>query len=228
MIPGPLSCARIMIPTRLPRRASASSISPSVAYSRMLRASSEIAVAITVWSLREKPRPAASSRPRWRADTMSAADAIRTTISPADSARGCRSLAMRTGGLRLPVEISQPLLEVEGRGDVAEGQAELDHREGDLRLDPHDDRLRSPQADHVGDGAQGPDREGVHDVEHGDVHDRGARAELAHLLRQVVAELQQVLVREGGLDRGDQVVALFEDRDAHAGTSWAAPCPRPS
>ena len=42
------------------------------------------------------------------------------------------------------------------------------------------------QADHVGDGAQGAHREGVHHVEHRHVDDRAPRAELADLLDEVV------------------------------------------
>src|SRR5438034_930228 len=53
-------------------------ISPRFAYIRMLRATSEMAAAMTVWSPVENPAPAASSRPCWRACTTSTSDAIST------------------------------------------------------------------------------------------------------------------------------------------------------
>ena len=39
--------------------------------------------------------------------------------------------------------------------------------------------------------------------------------EAVALLRQIVPELQQVVVGQGRLDRGDQIIALFENRNSH-------------
>src|SRR5262245_12680229 len=226
-MPGPLSHATTHTPRRPPFWHRESRISPPPAYSRMLRATSEIAVAITVRSPEEKPSLEASVRPSWRALTMSAAEPMGTTRSGA-------SLAM--GDLSRPgVEVRESLLEVEGGRHVLQGQAELHHREGHLGLDADDDRLRSPELDHVGDRAQGAHREGVHHVEHRDVDDRALGAVLPDLLHQVVAQLEEILVGERRLDRGDQVIALLQDGNAHGalplvewallGRLWGRPLP---
>src|SRR5262245_366727 len=199
-------------------------ISPCPAYSTMLRATSEIAVAMTVRSLGEKPNLDASERPSCRAVTMSAADPMETSLS-------AESLGM-PGGARSDgcaggcVEVGEPLLEVERGCHVLEGEPELDHGEGYLGLDAHDDRLRAPQLDHVRDRPQRADGEGVHHVEDGDVHDGALRAVLPDLLHEVVAELEQILVGERRLDRRDQVVALLEDGNAHRSprlVRWTGP-----
>src|SRR5262245_32751613 len=219
-MPGPLSKATTQTPMRPARWHRLRRISPCPAYSTMLRATSEIAVAMTVRSLDEKPNLDASERPSWRAVTMSDADPMETSLS-------AESLGMP--GMPGPVgrvEIGEPLLEVERGRHVLEGEAELDHGEGHLGLDAHDDRLRAPQLDHVRDRPQRPDGEGVHHVEDGDVHDGALRAVLPDLLHEVVAQLEQVLVGERRLDRRDQVVALLEDRNAHRSprlVRWTAP-----
>src|SRR2546426_8997119 len=117
----------------MPGRPSASSwlstISPLIAYSMMLRASSEMAVAIRVRSLPAKPRAAARARPRWRAVTMSAEELMGTTLSsraPA-SARGLLDMSRNRRGL--VVQAGQAFFQVESRRDVLEGKAELDHGE---------------------------------------------------------------------------------------------------
>src|ERR671916_520069 len=109
----------------------------------MLRAISEIAVASSVRSVLEKPSPEPIVRASWRAVTASVRIATRTSSAT---------------GVLLPVELllqeREALLEVERRVHVLEVHAELDHRERDLRLDPHDHRLRPAQPRHVRDPAQ--------------------------------------------------------------------------
>src|SRR5207249_5346216 len=79
-IPGPSSRATMTMPGRPSTSSWLSTISPVAAYSMMLRASSEIAVAITVRSLPANPSAAARARPRCRAVTMSAEELIGTTL----------------------------------------------------------------------------------------------------------------------------------------------------
>jgi hypothetical protein len=76
----------------------------------MLRAISEIASAIIVWSVLENPVIAASSRPRWRAVTMSPSRSIGTLIS-SDTV---------TTPLRDSADLHEPFLQVEGRCDALE------------------------------------------------------------------------------------------------------------
>src|SRR4051794_35632109 len=133
----------------------------------MLRATSEIAVASSVWSVLVSSSPAASSRARWRAVTTSLSDsiAIRCSESGGTVARPILGLEQR-----------EALFEVQGGLDVLEVHPELHHGEGDLRLDADDHRLRAPQPGHHGDAAEGAGDERVHDVERRDVDDDAARA----------------------------------------------------
>src|SRR5689334_13143253 len=148
----------------------------------MLRATSEIAVASSVWSVELSSSSFASSRARWRAVTTSASDSIAIRLSASTGERL----------LELVLEQRQPLLEIEGGLDVLELHPELHHREGHLGLDPDDHRLRAAQPGHVRDPAQGARDEGVHDVERGDVHDDPARAVAGDLRHDVLAELEHV------------------------------------
>src|ERR1041384_6117694 len=136
----------------------------------MLRAISEIAAAITVWSPALKPTCSASSRPCCRALTTSTSDAmVITTSSDMIAAR-----------LDLTVEEHESFLEVQGGRHPFQREAELHYGEGDLRLDADDHRLGAAQPRHVREIAQRPYRERVHDVERGHVHDHAAGAELSH------------------------------------------------
>src|ERR687888_2507297 len=112
----------------------------------MLRATSEIAVTISVRSMLEKPAAADSSRPLSRASTRSASELTGTRTSSVTVARL----------LGLGIEERQALLEVERGVHVLEAHPELDHGEGDLRLDPDDHRLRPTQSRHVSEPAQRP------------------------------------------------------------------------
>src|SRR5919199_2963431 len=111
----------------------------------MLRATSEIAVASSVWSVEESASEAASSRARWRAVTTSASDSIGIRLSWSSATRA---------GLLPGLQQREALLEVQGGLDVLEAHAELDHRERDLGLDADDHRLGAAQARHLGDPPQ--------------------------------------------------------------------------
>src|SRR6266568_8319450 len=108
----------------------------------MLRATSEIAVAISVSSLPENRRDFASSRAFCRASNTSASARICTTSSSlmAIDPRHLQDL--------------EAFLEVESCRGVLERQSELHHREGHLGLDAHDDGGGAQQFDHLGDAAQ--------------------------------------------------------------------------
>src|SRR3989442_7578458 len=120
----------------------------------MFRASSEMAVATTARSVERNPHCDASSRPFWRAITMSASRSMGTRTSSAMSA----DLTFRA--LALAVEVRQALFQVQRGRDPLERKAQFDHGEGHLRLDPHDDGLRPAEPDHVGDVAEGPGADG--------------------------------------------------------------------
>src|SRR5215213_10304887 len=98
----------------------------------MLRATSEMAVASSVWSVLVSSRPAASSRARWRAVTTSESD----SMAMRSSSSGATVLHALPG-----LEQRQALLEVQRGLHVLEVHAELDHRERDLGLDADDHRL---------------------------------------------------------------------------------------
>src|SRR4051794_3898723 len=106
----------------------------------MLRATSEIAVAMIVRSLPEKPARAARSRPFCRAATMSPSRLMGTQVS--SCATG--GIFAFPGGQQL-----QTLLEIERGGDVVERQSELGHGDCHVRLDADDHRLRAAQPDRV-------------------------------------------------------------------------------
>src|SRR6058998_2841557 len=117
----------------------------------MLRAISEMAAAMTVWSPLENPASAASSRPFCRALTTSTSAVIGTSSSSATGVTPLDALAALPG---LPIQEGEPLLEVERGRDPLERQAELHHRESDLGLDADDHRLSAAQPSHVRDVAQ--------------------------------------------------------------------------
>src|SRR3954447_2238422 len=203
-MPGPLSAATTSMPERpLPSWPTRRVTSPPTAQGVMVRATSEIAVASSVWSVELSSSSPASSRARWRAVTTSASDSMAIRLSASTVERL----------LQLVLQERQAFLEVECRLHVLELHAELDHRERDLGLDAHDHGLGAAQARHVRDPAQRARDERVHDVERGDVDDDPPRAVAGDLGHHVLAQLQDVGVRQGRLDRGDQDGALLEDRD---------------
>src|SRR5712692_7074619 len=162
----------------------------------MFRASSEMAVATSVASVDENPKREAIARPCWRGVTMSLSALIGTTVSSARS-RGPSPIAANgslcSGSLSsLSVQVREALLQVERRRHPFERQTQLDHRKGDLRLNPDDHGLGPAQAAHVREVAQCAGCEGVHHVQGGDIHDDAARTELAHLRHQRLSELFQI------------------------------------
>src|SRR5205807_9549606 len=131
----------------------------------MFRASSEIAVATTARSVDGNPHCDASSRPFWRAATTSESQSMETRTSSAMSAN------LLIVVLSLAAEIREALFEVQRGRDAFQGEPQLDHREGHLRLDADDDGLGAAQPDHVRHVPQRAGRERVDDVQRGDVHD---------------------------------------------------------
>src|SRR5437660_430654 len=144
----------------------------------MLRATSEMAVAMNVRSVREKPIRSASSRPFWRATTMSASVVIGMTSSSATAVA-----APHPGPL---VQEREALLEVQGGMYVLEAHAQLDHGERHLGLDPHDDRDRASKVGHVGDRPERAGGERVHHVQSRDVDDDAPGPVPTDLVHQVV------------------------------------------
>src|SRR4051794_1665113 len=144
----------------------------------MLRATSEMAVAIRVWSVPEKPPAAAISRPFWRAATTSASAAIGIRASAVTD----RALSAR------PAQELQPFLEVEGRRDAVERQAELDHGERDLRLNSDHHRLGTTQ---LGDIRDAPDRsrgKRIEDIERRQVDHHASAPKATHALGELVPQ----------------------------------------
>src|SRR5881392_3892542 len=132
----------------------------------MLRAISEMAAAITVWSPLENPASAARSRPRCRAVTTSTS-AVMGMSNWSATVETSRSAV--DAELGLDVEEREAFFQVEGRRDALEGEPELHHRECDLGLDPHDHRLGTAQSGHVCDVPQRADGKRIHHVRRLDV-----------------------------------------------------------
>src|SRR5438034_9720075 len=124
-----------MTPSRSPFITVRSVISPRLAYLRMLRALSEMAAAMTVWSPLENPASAASSRPFCRALTTSTSAAIGTRSSSATRDPPLHAFDALPGR---PSQEGEPPPEVERRRDTLEGQADLDRRQCHFRLAPAD------------------------------------------------------------------------------------------
>src|SRR5438445_12680908 len=101
----------------------------------MCRASSEMAVATTARSVEGKPQCDASSRPFWRAETMSATESMGTRTSSAMSAN------LMVVALHLAVKVREALFQVQRGRHALEREPELDHRGGHPWPHPHDDCL---------------------------------------------------------------------------------------
>src|SRR6476661_11202142 len=114
-------------------------ISPFRAYSTILRATSEIAVAMTVRSLPLNPAFAASCRPSSRAVTMSAPELTGTRTSSFTGTFPFGSL----------VQQGQTFFEIQRGLHFTQCQAQLHHGKSDLRLDADDRRLGTAQAQNV-------------------------------------------------------------------------------
>src|SRR5215469_18110962 len=199
----------------------------------MFRASSEIAVAIRVSSLEEKPSVAASTRPFCRAETMSVSSLIRTTISSstrsrersnecsaeAAAAKGLRSAstgARFLGGTRfLLTEKSNAFFQVKRCRHSFQFQTKLHHGERNIGLDSDDDRLRAAQSNHECNVTERARGEGIHHVQGGDVDNDAAGAQAADLLDEGVTQLHEIRIGERRLNRRDEIRTLFENRDFH-------------
>src|SRR5919202_3865550 len=171
-------------------------ISPSPTWTTMLRAISEIAVAISVASVLEKPSCVASARPSARAGTMSESEVMGTRISSP-------ILAVPP---RPSVEHRERLVEIERRVERLEVQVELHHRYRDVGLDTDDHGLRAAEPGGHRDRAKRACDEGVDDVQGPDVDDEPAYALPADPLGQLVAEDEDMAAAEPGLAHGAQVI----------------------
>lgn len=69
---------------------------------------------------------------------------------------------------------------------------ELDHGEGHVGLNPHDDRFGASESGHLGDLAERVGAEGVEDVQSRDVDEDSARSMLPDLVDQVPLKSQQL------------------------------------
>src|SRR5688572_10597605 len=104
----------------------------------MLRATSEIAAAISVTSAPLKPSSSASARPRCRAVTMSVAE----FISVWDS------VSMHRRSLGFQIEIGEAFLEIQRRPHPFQRQTQLHHRERHVRLYSHNHGFGPSQLEH--------------------------------------------------------------------------------
>src|SRR6476469_3784671 len=102
----------------------------------ILRAISEIAVAIMVRSDPPKPISIARARPFWRAVTISTAELISTWISPS-------IFFSLLGDL---IQVRQPLLQIQRGTNPLQGQSQLYHGKSHVRLNPNDHGLRPTQS----------------------------------------------------------------------------------
>src|SRR6185295_16528050 len=135
LMPGPWSRATTTSPIRSSWFTSVRLTSPRFAYMTMLRAISEIAAAITVWSPSEKPAFPASSRPFWRTVTMSTSEPTGRSVS-SGTIEALLGIALQEG---------ESLFQVQRGGDPLQGQAQLHHGKGDFGLDPDDHGLGAAQ-----------------------------------------------------------------------------------
>src|SRR5438874_11877366 len=203
-------------PWRSPFWTRLSVISPFLAYIRMLRAISEMAAAMTVCSPLENPATAANARPCCLASTTSTSAAIGSRSSSPTVARSS-GFGLEVALFGATIEEGEALFEVQYRGDALQRQPELHHRERYVGLNPHDNRLGAAQAGHVRDVAQRPHRERVHHIQRGDVDDDAATARPPDLGDQRFAKMGKIGVCEGGLNRGNEVLPLPQNRYFHGG-----------
>jgi hypothetical protein len=125
-------------------------------------------------------------------------------------------MRVSSGIFNLTVQKCKTFFQVQRGGYTGEVRAEPDQRKSDFWLDPHNYSLRTPQADHLRNVAQCARGKRVHHIERGNIDDHAPRSELAHLLNDAIPQLYQVRITERGLDRGDEILALLENRYLHA------------
>src|SRR6266576_1424896 len=109
----------------------------------MLRASSEIAVAMSVASPVVKPSAVARARPVGRAATISWSELMATRISPA------LTVSLSVYVLEFFNQVRQTFFQVQRRRNTFQRQSKLNHGKRHFRLNPHDHCFGAAQPDHV-------------------------------------------------------------------------------
>src|SRR5256885_10015754 len=113
------------------------------------------------------------------------------------------------------IQEREPFLKIQRRSDSPQRESQLHHRKRNFGLDAHNDGFGAAQARHVSEVAQRSHRERVHDVEYRDVDDHSLRPEPANTLRDLLTQFTEVSIRQRRLHRGNDVLALLENRDFH-------------
>src|SRR5258706_12612640 len=108
----------------------------------MLRATSEIAAAISVTSEPLNPSVIASSRPLWRAVTMSIVEWTSTLTLPLMFDASCIDP-------RYVIQKVQAFLEVQGGAHSFQGKSQLHHGKRHFGLDAYDHGIGATQIQHV-------------------------------------------------------------------------------
>src|SRR5690242_16982474 len=111
----------------------------------MLRANSDTAVVIRLWSITRKPSDLARSRAPWRATTISSSTMIGMTIGMRCAALAALLIAPFLSREQAPQE-GAPLLRRQGRVDTTQLQPQFDQGDRDRRLDTDDHRLRAEKS----------------------------------------------------------------------------------
>src|SRR5689334_23295919 len=111
----------------------------------MLRAISEIAVAILVRSEPPKPSSVANERPVCRANTMSAAELIETCVSRSI----CVTCSIFKYSLLQSVQMRQALFHIRRGLHALQIQTQLHHHTGNIGVDTDYDRFCSALFEHV-------------------------------------------------------------------------------
>src|SRR3954447_3135668 len=178
-MPGPSSLAITTTPWRPASSNGLRTISPRPTCTTMLRATSEIAVAISVGSGRGKPSRSAMARPSARAVTRSASVVMATRTSS----------SIHYVPLSQAIEERDRLVEVERHAQRLQVETELHHCDRHIGLDADDDRRGAAQARGEDDRAPGSGHEGVDHVERRDVDHDPAGAMPPDHLGELMAEL---------------------------------------
>src|SRR5438309_8032020 len=139
VMPGPWSMATTETPWRSPFWTRLRMISPFLAYIRMLRASAEMAAAMTVCSPLENPATAANVRPCCLSSTTSTSAAIGRRSSSPTAAWFLGFGFARGAFFGAAIQEGETFFEVQHGGDAFQREAGLHHGEGDVGLNAHDD-----------------------------------------------------------------------------------------
>src|ERR1700719_2223661 len=166
----------------------------------MLRASSEMAVAIMVGSLPEKPIWVARSRPFCRAAMMSPT----WLMGKSASSSGIVNILAHPRRHQF-----QTFFKIKSRGDAIERQPKLHHRKGDVGLNPHDHHFCAAQFGSLSDATKSSRGKGIHHIKSADVDHDAARTKLTYLVSQLVLQLDQILIGRCRLHACDQNTTLL-------------------